>query len=193
MVMAQHSTRARMVQTGLELLQRQGYSETSWRTLVHEGGAPFGSIQHFFPGGKTQLVEEALVLFVEKLCSSFDEVLAHHQAPGPFFGAWLNFLAQEFEADRCALGCPIASVALDIVPRNQALTIACRTSFEEMIRHFEAGLRSLGVDDPGTWAMRTVVAVEGALIVGRAFASGEPLRDAGRALAERWANTNPRP
>lgn len=171
-----------MVQTGLELLQRQGYAETSWRTLVHEGGAPFGSIQHFFPRGKVQLVEEALGLFVERLCGSFDQALAQHRAPGALVEAWLELLAREFERDECALGCPIASVALDVVPRNETLAQACRTSFEQMVNHFEEGLRSLGTDSPDVWARRILVAVEGALVVGRVFSTADALRDAGRFL-----------
>lgn len=54
------ATRERILQTGAELFRRQGFAGTGVKQIVAEASAPFGSIYHFFPGGKEQLGEEVI-------------------------------------------------------------------------------------------------------------------------------------
>src|ERR1700684_3199427 len=53
-------TRERIVQHSAELFRRQGFAATGVKQIVAEASAPFGSIYHFFPGGKEQLGEEVM-------------------------------------------------------------------------------------------------------------------------------------
>src|SRR5215472_13481257 len=53
-------TRARIVQRSAELFRRQGYTGTGVKQIVAEASAPFGSVYHFFPGGKEQLGAEVI-------------------------------------------------------------------------------------------------------------------------------------
>ena len=48
-------TRERIVSASADLLRRQGYTGTGVKQIVAAAGAPFGSLYHFFPGGKEQL------------------------------------------------------------------------------------------------------------------------------------------
>ena len=43
-----------------ELFRRQGYTGTGLKQVVAEADAPFGSLYHFFPGGKEQLGDEVI-------------------------------------------------------------------------------------------------------------------------------------
>src|SRR3954466_1891091 len=52
--------RARMVQAAADLIRQQGVSGTGMREIVERARAPRGSLQHYFPGGKDQLVVEAI-------------------------------------------------------------------------------------------------------------------------------------
>src|SRR5580692_11038940 len=52
--------RERMVRSAAQLIRRQGVSGTGMREIVTEADAPRGSLQHYFPGGKEELVSEAL-------------------------------------------------------------------------------------------------------------------------------------
>src|SRR6476619_1572642 len=54
--------RERLVRSALELVGRQGPSGTGLRAVVDRAHAPRGSLQHYFPGGKHQLLTEALAL-----------------------------------------------------------------------------------------------------------------------------------
>src|ERR1700704_2934259 len=54
------TTRDRIVDASAELFRRQGYAATGVKQIVTEAQAPFGSLYHFFPGGKQGLGAEAI-------------------------------------------------------------------------------------------------------------------------------------
>src|SRR3954451_2568679 len=51
--------RERMVRSAAVLMREHGVEAMSFSQVVEHSGAPRGSIYHYFPGGKAQLVEEA--------------------------------------------------------------------------------------------------------------------------------------
>ncbi|TMQ10939.1 MAG: helix-turn-helix transcriptional regulator [Deltaproteobacteria bacterium] len=52
--------RKKLVDTTARLLARQGYHATGLAEIVHESGAPRGSLYFYYPGGKDELACEAL-------------------------------------------------------------------------------------------------------------------------------------
>src|SRR3954447_8499903 len=73
--------RERMVRSAMALISTQGVSGTGLREVVGHAGAPRGSLQHYFPQGKEQLVREALALAGRTAAGSVDRV----RAQGPAF------------------------------------------------------------------------------------------------------------
>ena len=59
-IQAMSTTRERIVESSAELFRRQGYTATGVKQIVTAAQAPFGSLYHFFPGGKEQLGAEAI-------------------------------------------------------------------------------------------------------------------------------------
>jgi AcrR family transcriptional regulator len=53
-------TREKILDSSGELFRRQGYVGTGVKQIVEEAGAPFGSLYHFFPGGKVELGAETI-------------------------------------------------------------------------------------------------------------------------------------
>src|ERR1700752_3705225 len=53
--------RERMVRSAAQLIRRKGVSGTGMREIVAEADAPRGSLQHYFPGGKEEIVSDALL------------------------------------------------------------------------------------------------------------------------------------
>ncbi len=53
-------TRDRILDATSQLFRLQGYAGTAMKQVVDAAGAPFGSVYHFFPGGKEQLAVEAI-------------------------------------------------------------------------------------------------------------------------------------
>src|SRR6185437_13207409 len=53
--------RERMVRSAAQLIRHKGVSGTGMREIVIEADAARGSLQHYFPGGKEEIVSDALL------------------------------------------------------------------------------------------------------------------------------------
>src|ERR687885_2862973 len=123
-------TRERIVDSTAELFRRQGYTGTGVKQIVAEASAPFGSLYHFFPGGKEQLGEETirtsgrmyLELFVTVAAGAPDVVAGVEE----FFGGAAETLRETGYEDAC----PIATVALEVASTNEPLRRATADVFE---------------------------------------------------------------
>ena len=65
--------RARMVEAAVRLLATKGLEGTSFAEVLDLSGAPRGSIYHHFPGGKDELVTEAVALARERAMAYLEE------------------------------------------------------------------------------------------------------------------------
>ena len=106
-------TRERIVEASAELFRLQGYAATGVKQIVAEAQAPFGSLYHFFPGGKEQLGAEA----IRRSGARYEELIPAVIDPAPdlatgvraFFAGAAEHLRETDYADAC----PIATVALE--------------------------------------------------------------------------------
>ena len=55
-------TRQKMISGAADLIRRRGVNATSLRDVVNHTGTPRGSLAFHFPGGKLELVGEAIAL-----------------------------------------------------------------------------------------------------------------------------------
>ena len=175
------STRDRIVNASAELFRRQGYTGTGLKQVVAEADAPFGSIYHFFPGGKEQLGNEVIrvagAFFLQLFEAIADESPNHTAAVRNFFAGAAETLRQTDYQDAC----PIATVALEVASTNETLRRATADVFESWVdaateRGMAAGLsrpaaRKLGIG--------MIASLEGAFVLSRAQRSTEPLEVAG--------------
>ncbi|MGW4563479.1 TetR/AcrR family transcriptional regulator [Streptomyces sp. NPDC004561] len=180
-----HETRQRIVSAGIELFRRTGYTGTGMKQIAEAAGAPFGSIYHFFPGGKAQLGEEVirtsgavyLGLITTLMTPYEDRVAATEDA----FTAAAGTLAELDFADPC----PIATVAMEVAGTNEALRQATSEVFESWIDELAAYYAQGGVPESAAreTAGSVVALLEGAFMLGRAARSTAPVLAAGRAAA----------
>jgi AcrR family transcriptional regulator len=179
-------TRERIVNASAELFRRQGYNATGIKQIVTEASAPFGSIYHFFPGGKEQLGAETIrtsgALYEQLIPAVFDP------APDPvtgvrwfFAGAAAHLVETNFED-----ACPIATVALEVASTSERLRQATADVFANWIEAGTKGLKAAGLAEPAAReiTVHMVMALEGAFILSRAMRTTEPLEIAGRALVD---------
>src|SRR3989440_12967033 len=102
-------TRERIVESSAELFRRQGYAATGVKQIVTAAQAPFGSLYHFFPGGKEQLGAEAVrvsgTIYAQLIPAVFDP------APDPVTGvrAFFAGAAEHLVGTDYADACPIAT------------------------------------------------------------------------------------
>lgn len=168
-----------------ELFRRNGYTGTGLKQIVTEAGAPFGSLYHFFPGGKEQLGEEVIresgmlyaALFDIYIAPAADVVSGIEAA---FAGAAETLVETDY-----ADACPIATVALEVASTNETLRHATADVFTAWIdKGTETFARfGLSTEDARSLTIAAVTSLEGAFVLSRSLRSTEPLEVAGRTVA----------
>lgn len=181
------STRERIVTATAELFRRNGYTGTGLKQIVSKAEAPFGSLYHFFPGGKKQLGAEVIreaglpyaALFDIYLASADNLVTGIEQA---FAGAGETLVETDY-----ADACPIATVALEVASTDDGLRRATAEVFEAWLTTGTEACSTFGLSrrDARTLAIATVTSLEGAFVLSRSLRSTEPLDAAGSAVAAR--------
>lgn len=178
-------TRDRILETTAELFRRHGYTGTGLKQIVAAANAPFGSVYHFFPGGKVQLGEEVIrrsgrmyaAIVAGALAGAPDPVAAVRQA---FAGA-----ASVLEETDYVDACPIATVALEVASTNEILRRATAEVFAEWVEGGTLFFAAAGVEPERARALAVAMIelLEGAFVLSRAMRDTAPLHTAGEALA----------
>jgi TetR/AcrR family transcriptional repressor of lmrAB and yxaGH operons len=179
--------RARMVDSAAMLIRERGIHGVGLREVVAHSGGPRGSLGRYFPGGKTQLMTEAIDLALAEVFVELERTLSEAEtfpeAIGEIVAPW-RFLLVEHDF---ALGCPLAATVVDAVTANPDL----RVHVSELLARYQATVASVYVkfgDPPAQAAEQSTVllaALEGALILARARRSTEPLDTVERYFASR--------
>src|SRR2546421_563454 len=77
-------TRERILDASAGLFRRQGAAATGLKEIVRESRAPWGSLYHYFPDGKEQLIAESLLRTGERYAPLMERAFAGaHPEPGP--------------------------------------------------------------------------------------------------------------
>ncbi|MFI1419338.1 TetR/AcrR family transcriptional regulator [Streptomyces sp. NPDC020731] len=179
-------TRARIQSAATVLFRRNGYSGTGLKRIATEAEAPFGSIYHFFPGGKQQLAEETIRTSGAAYGRMVMAVLAGVPDPVESVVHAFEAAADDLAATDYADACPIATVALEVAGTNEVLRVATAEVFAEWVSAGEQWFGRWVSDENAarSLAYSMIMILEGAFVLSRAARDPEPLRVAGRSMAE---------
>ncbi|MGI8506556.1 MAG: TetR/AcrR family transcriptional regulator [Solirubrobacteraceae bacterium] len=179
------TTRERIVEASAELFRRQGYAATGVKQIVTEASAPFGSLYHFFPGGKEQLGAETIrtsgAIYELLIGAVFNPAPDLPSAVRSFFAGAADHLLETDYADAC----PIATVALEVSSSSETLREACADVFESWIAAGAERFTAAGLGEAAArkLTIAMLAALEGAFVLARALRSTEPLEVAGALVA----------
>jgi AcrR family transcriptional regulator len=189
------STRDRIVETSAELFRKQGYAATGVKQIVTAAQAPFGSLYHFFPGGKEQLGAEAIrtsgALYELLIPAVFDPAPDIVTAVRDFFAGAAQHLVETDYADAC----PIATIALEVSSSSDPMRQACADVFESWIAAGAPRFIAAGIDEHKAreLTISMLAALEGAFVLARAWHTTEPLQVAGEMVADTVRSALARP
>ncbi len=109
--------RERMVYSAVQLVRANGATGTGVRDVVEHANAPRGSFQHYFPGGKDQLVGEAVLWAAGYAADRAAEYRRHARNPTPagLFAHMAKQWKTEFTRRGYERGCPLMAAAADLV------------------------------------------------------------------------------
>lgn len=177
-------TRTRIRDTTAELLRRNGYTGTGLKQIATASAAPFGSIYHFYPGGKQQLAEETIRTVGPQYVLIFDAILGPATDLPAALTALFEAAAEDLAASDYADACPIATVALEVASTNDTLRQATADVFDGWIEHGTPYFTRWGIHEADARALTItlITSLEGAFVLSRAQRNTEALTVAGAAV-----------
>lgn len=187
----QSDARQRVVAAAAEMLARNGLNATSIREMAKRADAPLGSTYHHFPGGKRQMVSEAVAFAGAHVAAGLDRHLQAGFVTGlrGFLAMWRDILIRsDFR-----MGCPVMAAAVeepvDDVAED-ALNAAAQV-FGEWEEKLVAALTAEGRDPASSVELATLIvaSVEGAVVLCRAQRSIVPFDRVAAKLEQLIAGT----
>jgi TetR/AcrR family transcriptional repressor of lmrAB and yxaGH operons len=177
-------TREKLIEAAITLMRRSGLSGAGINEIVRESGAPKGSVYHFFPKGKQQIVKEGLTQYSERVVAFIDSALSSKRKPGEKVKALFNAFAERIELGEFRHSCPVGTVCLDLDSNLEGLRFVIAIAFDQYLKTIEAHFPFQDRRRAKSFAGLLLTAIEGAYIRGRADASSKPFREAGAWLAD---------
>ena len=181
--MGSQSTRDRLLEAATTLMRQSGLSGAGINEIVRESGAPKGSVYYFFPGGKSQIVSEALDLHTARVVAFIEETLARPRTAPAKIEALFGAYARRLEENRFKLSCPSGTVCLDLDVEMEVLRRQVAGTFDRYIEAIARHVKVGSTRESKALAAFALTAIQGAYIRGRAERSGAPFHEAGRWLA----------
>ena len=163
--------RERMVYSAAQLVRSRGVATTGVRDVVAQADAPRGSFQHYFPGGKDQLVAEALVWsgdFAARWVTSYARS-DDDPTPSGLFAHMARHWREDLTARRYERGCPMMATAAELAGGDSSVNGPLRAAaarweqavVDELVRMDVPPERAQGL------ATLMISALEGAIMLAR--------------------------
>jgi AcrR family transcriptional regulator len=172
------SPRERMVISAALLMRERGAHPTAIADVLEHSGAPRGSAYHYFPGGRTQLLCEAVDFAGEYIAARIARGQSGVEVLDELVADYRNqLLHTDYRA-----GCPVVAVTVeagDPAKQDQAAAVIDRAAaaFARWIDLIAQRLIADGISPQRAeeLAMLTTSATEGAIVVARASRDVKPL------------------
>jgi AcrR family transcriptional regulator len=172
------SPRERMVVSAALLIRERGAHATAISDVLEHSGAPRGSAYHYFPGGRTQLLCEAVDYAGEHVGAIITKAEGGLELLDTLIDKYRRqLLDSDFRA-----GCPIAAVSVEAgeeQDRERMAPVTARAAavFDSWTELIAQRLLSDGIppDQAGELAVLATSAIEGALLLARVRRDLAPL------------------
>ncbi len=164
--------RDRMIDGAIRLLAQHGLQATSFSEVLALTGAPRGSVYHYFPEGKDQLVAAAVDRAGARAIHALDEKqgVSAEELTATFLGIWREVLIRSHFGAGCAvLAVTVAADSQALLDHAAQVFRAWRGQLTELFA--QAGFSA---KEAARFAATLVAAGEGAVVLSRAEQSLEP-------------------
>jgi AcrR family transcriptional regulator len=184
--------RARMVRSAATLIREHGIHGTGLREVVAHSGGPRGSLGRFFPGGKTQLVAEAIDVALVELFGDLEGTLSEAESLPDAISLIVTPWRRVLVDHDFGLGCPLAATICDAADND-----SLRTHVSGWLGRWRAPVvdayTRFGTRQAEAEAHATVLlaALEGAVMLARAQRTIEPLDTVEHFFASRGPDPRP--
>nr|WP_061916695.1 MULTISPECIES: TetR/AcrR family transcriptional regulator [Dietzia] len=164
------------------LLRENGVGGTTIDKVLAASGAPRGSVYHHFPGGRAQLLSEAVEFATDSITVLAGA--AGEDDPAVALDAFVALWREQLVASDYRAGCPVLAVVVDADPALPELTEQAGEAFgrwQSVLARMleERGMTTTSAD---RLALQSLCILEGAVAVSRARRAISPLDEAAQAI-----------
>jgi TetR/AcrR family transcriptional regulator, lmrAB and yxaGH operons repressor len=161
-------TRERMVTSAALLLREHGVSGTSFARVLEHSDAPRGSIGHHFPGGKRELVADAVRFAGDAAATAMRQAVDRGDSPAQLFSMVCRLYRRALVDTDFAAGCPVGNVAQEVYD-DEPLRQAARAVFDDWRALVAGALVAHGRRrrDAADLAELSIAGLEGAIMLAR--------------------------
>jgi AcrR family transcriptional regulator len=155
-------------------MRRHGVEATSMLDAIADAGASRGSLYHYFPGGKAQLIEEATKVACEEYGAAFSLIEGLDAAEA--IPAMVDYWRAQVETTDYSAGCPVAAAALS-GDETEGARRQAGAGFTAWARSIEKMLLTSGVPAARATTLASLIlsTIEGVVVVSLAQRSAEPM------------------
>jgi TetR/AcrR family transcriptional regulator, lmrAB and yxaGH operons repressor len=178
-----NDTRDRMVTSAALLLREHGVSGTSFARVLEHSGAPRGSLGHHFPGGKRELIADAVRYAGRAAATAMRHSVERGDSPAQLFSMVCGFYRRALVDSAFAAACPVGAVAQEAYD-DQALREVAGEVFDDWRAILTNALIAHGYRrrDAADVTELCLAGLEGALMLARVQQSPDPLDSVERRL-----------
>jgi TetR/AcrR family transcriptional repressor of lmrAB and yxaGH operons len=171
------TTKTKMLLSAAEVLRERGAAGVTIDEVLARSGAPRGSVYHHFPGGRHQILVEALRFAGDSITASIDQ--AATEGSTTLLDQFVDMWERALQESDFSAGCPVMAAAMGSSDEDARLAADAARIFE----HWHAALtRTFLADgfetsDAAALATTSIAAVEGAVVLCRSLRSTTPLKE----------------
>jgi TetR/AcrR family transcriptional regulator, lmrAB and yxaGH operons repressor len=171
------TTKRRMLTSAAEVMRERGAAGVTIDEVLSRSGAPRGSVYHHFPGGRNQILLEALQFAGDAMSTAIGDAAC--QGPMALLREFVDHWEDVLRDSDFAAGCPVVAAAISTSDEDPRLSEDAAQIFGRwrvaLTRSFIAD--GFGDSEAAALATTMLAAVEGAVILCRSLRSPQPLRD----------------
>jgi TetR/AcrR family transcriptional repressor of lmrAB and yxaGH operons len=181
------ATRERVVSAAAELFRGRGVTGTGLLRILEQAEAPRGSLYHHFPGGKDELVLEALRFESARVETDLRRSLPDCTNEPQAIHAFAEGLARSLETSDFRLGCPVSTAALELAAESEPVRAVCAAAYDAWLTLLSDRLHEFGyAPEPAQARAEFILAtIEGGMLLARTRRDGNVLRRLAGALTDR--------
>lgn len=172
------NTRERFVTATLALLRQGGVSAAGLSDVVALARAPKGSLYHYFPQGKSQMVVQAVDRYRELVNELLAASLGTQEPLSKRVARLFRDVAQRMAKSSFNESCAVGAVVLDLRSEDDTLRAACQTALAQWAETAAMHLQELPSSKRVEAGRLLVNLLEGAQLSSRAAGHGGPLAEA---------------
>lgn len=171
-----------MLNSAAELLRERGAAAVTVDAVLARSGAPRGSVYHHFPGGRSQILREALQFAGDEIATRIDA--AANSSGTALVRQFAEMWREALIASDFTAGCPVLAAAIGSGRDEQQLAALASDIFSRWRDSSTQAYIREGFDpaEASALADTAIAAMEGAVVLCRSTRSLEPLDDVANQL-----------